>query len=111
MARKKEGYLSAKESRRISKENRKVTNAYEKARKRKNVPESEYLTQMRDPSNSVEFDNLHTYFFTDAGTVKAVDGTKRELIFLAENGHSDGKRIDINDIADIRSRIMEYLDD
>lgn len=71
---KKEGYLSAKESRRISKENRRITSEYEKQRKRKNVPESEYLTTMHDPSNAVEFDNLHTYFFTDAGVVKSVDG-------------------------------------
>ena len=75
MAKKKsEGYLSAKESRRISRENRKITNEFEKKRKRTDVPESEYLTEMHDPNNAVEFDNLHTYFFTDAGTVKAVDG-------------------------------------
>ncbi len=75
MAKKKDvGYLSAKESRRISRENRKITNEYEKRHKRKNVPESEYLTTMHDPANAVEFDNLHTYFFTDAGTVKSVDG-------------------------------------
>ena len=80
MAKKKaEGYLSARESRRISRENRKITNAYEKQRKRKNVPENEYLTTMRDPNNAVEFDNLHTYFFTDAGTVKAVDGVSFEV--------------------------------
>lgn len=69
-----EGYLSAKESRQISKKNRKITNEFEKKRKRKNVPESEYLTQMHDAKNAVEFDNLHTYFFTDTGTVKSVDG-------------------------------------
>ena len=68
------GYLSGKEARRISKENRKITNAFEKKRKRKNIPESEYLTQMKDSDNSVEFDNLHTYFYTDAGVVKSVDG-------------------------------------
>ena len=68
------GYLSAKESRRISKENRMITQRYEQLRKRKNVPEEDYLTQMRDKSNTVEFENLHTYFFTDAGTVKSVDG-------------------------------------
>ena len=68
------GYISAKESRRISKENIKITREYEKKRERKNVPESEYLTQMKNPENVVEFDNLHTYFFTDIGTVKAVDG-------------------------------------
>ena len=69
-----EGYLSAKESRRISRENRKITNELEKQHKRKNVPEEEYLTTMKDPANAVEFDNLHTYFFTDVGTVKSVDG-------------------------------------
>ena len=76
---KKEGYLSSKESRRISRENRRITNEYEKQRKRKNVPESEYLTEMRDPNNAVEFDNLHTYFFTDAGTVKSVDGVSFDV--------------------------------
>ncbi len=80
MAKKKDtGYLSAKEARRISRENRKITNEFEKKNKRKNVPESEYLTTMHDPNNAVEFDNLHTYFFTDAGTVKAVDGVSFEV--------------------------------
>ena len=80
MARKKpEGYLSAKDSRRISRQNRKITNVLEKQHKRKHVPESEYLTQMKDPNNTVEFDNLHTYFFTDVGTVKAVDGVSFEV--------------------------------
>ena len=73
-SKKAEGYLSAKEIREISKRNRKITDELEKKHKRKNVPESEYLTQMHDPNNAVEFDNLHTYFFTDSGTVKAVDG-------------------------------------
>lgn len=71
---KPEGYLTAKESRKISRENRRITNQFEKERKRKNVPESEYTTTMHDAGNAVEFDNLHTYFFTDAGTVKSVDG-------------------------------------
>jgi len=80
MAKKNEnGYLSARESRRISKENRRITNEFEKKRKRKKVDESEYTTQMKDPNNSVEFDNLHSYFFTDAGTVKAVDGVSFEV--------------------------------
>ena len=69
-----DGYLSAKESRRISKENRKITNQLEKQHKRKNVPESEYLTQMKDEANVLEIDNLHTYFFTDVGAVHSVDG-------------------------------------
>ena len=80
MAKKKaEGYLSAKESRLISKRNRQITNEFEKKRKRKNVPESEYLTTMKDTKNAVEFDNLHTYFFTDAGTVKSVDGVSFDV--------------------------------
>ena len=74
-----DGYLSAKESRRISKENRRITNEFEKKRKRKNIPESEYLTEMHDPNNAVEFDNLHTYFFTDTGVVKSVDGVTFEV--------------------------------
>ena len=76
---KKSGYISARESRRISKENLKITRAYEKKRERKNVPETEYLTQMKNPENVVEFDNLHTYFFTDIGTVKAVDGVSFDV--------------------------------
>lgn len=71
---KPEGYLSAKDSRRISRENRRITNELEKRYKRKNVPESEYLTKMHDENNTLEVENLHTYFFTDIGTSKAVDG-------------------------------------
>ena len=76
MAEKKQkaNYISRRESARISRENRKITNAIEKQRNRKHVDPSEYMTEMRDPNNVVEFDNLHTYFFTDIGTVKAVDG-------------------------------------
>ena len=79
MANKNEGYLSAKESRKISRANRKITDKLEKTRKRRNVPESEYLTQMHDPNNAVEFDNLHTYFFTDTGVVRSVDGVSFDV--------------------------------
>ena len=72
-------YISAAESRRISRENRRITNELEKKRNRKDVPESEYLTTMRDPNNIVEYDDLHTYFFTDIGTVKAVDGVSFDV--------------------------------
>ena len=72
-------YISAKETKRISKENRKITNEIEKKRNRKNIPESEYITTMKNPENVVEFDNVHTYFFTDIGTVKAVDGVSFEI--------------------------------
>ena len=72
-------HISARESAKISRENRRITNAIEKERNRKNVPESEYLTTMKDADNVVEFDDLHTYFFTDIGTVKAVDGVTFEI--------------------------------
>ena len=77
--RKNANYISAKETKRISRENRRITGEIEKKRKRKNIPESEYVTQMKNPDNVVEFDNVHTYFFTDIGTVKAVDGVTFEV--------------------------------
>ena len=87
MARKQaEGYLSAREARAISRSNRKITNELEKQRKRKNVPESEYLTHMKNPNNAVEFDDLHTFFFTDVGTVRAVDG----ITFAVPQGKTVG---------------------
>lgn len=79
MAKKNKNYISGHESRRISKENRKITAKYENLRKRKKIPRSEYITQMRKDENVVEFDNLHTYFFTDIGTVKAVDGVSFDV--------------------------------
>lgn len=79
MSEKKKNYISARESRKISRRNRKITNEFEKKRNRKNVPESEYICKMKDSNNVVEFDNLHTYFFTDIGTVKAVDGVTFDI--------------------------------
>jgi peptide/nickel transport system ATP-binding protein len=72
-------HLTARESMLISRNNRHITDAIEKRRKRRNVPENEYLTVMRDPANVVEFDNVHTYFYTDIGTVKAVDGVSFDI--------------------------------
>ncbi len=76
---KRSGYISAREAHRISKKNRRITMAIEKQRERKNVSPAEYAATMRDPNNIVEFDNLHTYFFTDIGTVKAVDGVSFDV--------------------------------
>ena len=78
-AKRRFSYLSAKESSNISKKNRQITAEYEKENNRKNVQPEEYLTQMRDPNNVVEFDDLHTFFFTDAGTVHAVDGVSFDV--------------------------------
>lgn len=52
---------------------------YNKKIKKKKVPESEYVTKMKNPDNILEFDNLKTYFYTDTGTVKAVDGVTFEI--------------------------------
>lgn len=71
---KKSRYLTGKESREIARENKRLIKELEKKKKRKNVDESEYTTKLKDPNNIVEFDNLHTYFFTDAGITKAVNG-------------------------------------
>ena len=72
-------YLSAKESRAISRRNRKITDQLEKKKNRKNVPVEEFTTKMRDENNVLEIDNLHTYFFTDLGTVKAVAGASFDV--------------------------------
>ena len=79
---KKEGngshYLSAKETREIAKNNARTIRELEK-RKKRIASEEEYTTQMRDENNIVEFDDLHTYFFGDAGVVKAVDGVSFDI--------------------------------
>lgn len=76
---KNSNYISSKETKRISKENRRITGEIEKKRNRKHIPELEYLSTMKNPDNVVEFDNVHTYFFTDIGVVKAVDGVSFEV--------------------------------
>ena len=61
---KKSRYLSGKESREIANANKKYIRELEKKKRRK-VDESEFTTTLKDPKNIVEFDNLHTYFFTE----------------------------------------------
>ena len=65
--------------REIKKYNDKKYKEFNKKAKRKRIPESEYLTQMKDDSNILEFDELKTYFYTDTGTVKAVDGVSFDI--------------------------------
>lgn len=66
-------YLTGKEVRAIAKSNAKITRKLEKEKKRR-LPESAYLTEMKDGNNILEIENLHSYFFTDQGVVKAVNG-------------------------------------
>lgn len=70
----KSHFLTGKEARQIAKASFAQSRYYEKKKKRKNVSPEEYTTQMKDDRNIVEFDNLNTYFFTDTGVVKAVNG-------------------------------------
>ncbi|MBO5701884.1 MAG: ABC transporter ATP-binding protein [Clostridia bacterium] len=71
-------YLSRKEVRSIAKANAKVMRELE-AKKFRKCDESEYLSEMKDPANILEIDGLHSYFFTDQGVVKAVNGVSFEI--------------------------------
>lgn len=72
-------YLTLREERKIDHENAKIMRTYERRMNRKNVSEAEYLTKMHDDNNVVEFDDLHTFFYTDLGTVKAVNGVSFDV--------------------------------
>ena len=74
----KKNYLTGKEIRAIAKENAKIMKRLE-AYKHRDAEESEFLTQMHDDSNILEIDGLHTYFFTEQGTVKAVNGVSYDV--------------------------------
>ena len=76
---KKNSYISGKESHKISTFNRKITRKLEKRRLSNQVNPNVYKTKMRDNNNVLEIDNLCTYFFTDIGTVKAVDGISFDI--------------------------------
>ena len=76
---KKSLYISGKESAKISKFNRKLTRKLEKQRHNSKVDPSVYRTKMKNKDNIVEFDNVCSYFFTDIGTVKAVDGISFDI--------------------------------
>ena len=67
-------YISAKESRKITRFNRRVTKKLEHEREAAGKDHTLYTSVMKDPNNVVEFDNVCTYFFADNGVVKAVDG-------------------------------------
>ncbi len=73
MSEKKKSYLTGKEIRAIAKENAKIVKRLEAYKNRK-ADESEFLTQMHDDANILEIEDLHTFFFTEQGVVKAVNG-------------------------------------
>ena len=69
----KSSYLTGREIRKIAKENRKVMKRLEAYKYRK-ASEEEFTTELKDDKNILEIEDLHTYFFTDQGVVKAVNG-------------------------------------
>ncbi len=75
---KNKNYLSGKEIRAIAKENKKVMKRLE-AEKYRKAEESEYLSEMKKPENILEIEDLHTYFFTEQGVVKAVNGVSFDI--------------------------------
>ncbi|MBQ8910537.1 MAG: ABC transporter ATP-binding protein [Oscillospiraceae bacterium] len=75
---KKKGYLTNKEIRAIAKANAKQIKKLEAYKNRK-AEESEFLTEMKDDGNILEIDGLHTYFFTEQGVVKAVNGVSYDV--------------------------------
>lgn len=66
-------YLTGKEIRQIAKDNAKEMRLLEKNKNRK-CKEEEFLSTMNDPNNILEVEDLHSYFYTDQGVVKAVNG-------------------------------------
>ena len=69
----KKHYLSGKEVRQIARANAVEMRRLEKFKNRRAHPD-EYTTKLKDENNILEVENLHSYFFTDQGVVKAVNG-------------------------------------
>ena len=70
---KQKNYLSGREIKAIAKANAKEMKRLEAYKYRK-APESEFVTSMVDDSNILEIEDLHTFFYTEQGVVKAVNG-------------------------------------
>jgi peptide/nickel transport system ATP-binding protein len=65
-------FISGKEARKITRFNRKTIKTLN--HRMKTYTPEQRMSKMRDPNNLVEFEGVKTYFYTDVGTVKAVDG-------------------------------------
>ncbi len=74
----KRGYLTGREIRAITKANNKEMKRLEAYKNRK-ADESEFVTQLKKPDNILEIEDLHTYFFTEQGVVKAVNGVSFDV--------------------------------
>ena len=71
-------YLSGKEIRAIAKANAKEMKRLE-AYKNRRAEESEFLAELKNPENILEIEDLHTFFFTEQGVVKAVNGVSYDV--------------------------------
>ena len=72
------GYLTGREIKAIAKANAQEIKRLEAYKNRK-AEESEFLTQMKNPENILEIEDLHTYFYTEQGVVKAVNGVSYDV--------------------------------
>lgn len=70
-------YISRTESSDIAKQNRKTIK--ELTKRNASYTRDDYVTTMKNSKNIVEFEDLHTYFYTDNGVVKAVNGVTFEV--------------------------------
>ena len=78
MAKENKHYLSGKEIKAIAKANAKEMKRLEAFKNRK-AQEWEFLSEMKDENNILEIEDLHTYFFTEQGVVKAVNGVSYDV--------------------------------
>lgn len=66
-------YAGMRGARKNARENARAVRQLERRQNRTNVPPDEYQTAMEDTKNIAEISNLRTWFYTDAGVIKAVD--------------------------------------
>jgi len=78
MAKENRNYLTGKEIKAIAKANAKEMKRLEAYKNRK-APESEFLSRMKNEENILEIEDLHTFFFTEQGVVKAVNGVSYDV--------------------------------
>ena len=66
-------YLTGREIKAITRANAKEMKRLEAYKNRK-AEEAEFLSKMQDDGNILEIEDLHTFFYTEQGVVKAVNG-------------------------------------
>lgn len=77
---KAENKARLKEIKKVNKQAGKTYRTHKKELQKK-VDPSTYQTKMKNPENLLEMEDLKTYFYTDTGVVKAVDGVTINIPF------------------------------